>query len=126
MKTSHYIQLADFDPHYWPQHHDSLVGSGVETFLHREAVHATDHPAVHLRPVLTTDLPPLASIFHLQKALRDGNPFPLRVRSPDPHVLHLHSQTLRNRAEVMLVHLDTSVKNINQKSLSQQIKSNSL
>ncbi len=86
----------------WPYlNHHSLVGSGIQAFLPGEAVHATDDPAVHLCPVLVTDLSPLASVFHLQKAVSDGNPFPVRVSGPDPHVLHLHRQTLRNTAEEM-------------------------
>lgn len=79
-----------------PKQHYSLVGSGIEAFLPGEAVHATDDPGVFLRPLLVTDLSPLASIFHLQKALSDGDPFPVGVSGPDPHIFHLHCQTLRN------------------------------
>lgn len=69
----------------------------IEAFLNREAVHATDDPAVHRRPLFVTDLSPLAAVFHLQKPLGDGNPFPVRIRGPDPHILHLHCHTLRHR-----------------------------
>lgn len=97
----HYICWALFRRCLWPLHHHSLVGSGVEALLPREAVHATDDPGVHLRPLLVTDLSPLASVLHLQEALGDGNPLPVRIRSPDPHILHLHRRTLGQRREEM-------------------------
>lgn len=76
--------------------HHSLVGFEIHALLPGEAVHATDDPGVHLRPALVADLPPLASVFHLQKAVGDRNPFPVRVRGSDPHVFHLHRQALEN------------------------------
>lgn len=97
----HYICSALYRPCCWPLHHHSLVGSGVEALLPREAVHATDDPGVHLRPLLVTDLSPLASVFHLQEALGDGDPLPVRIRCPDPHILHLHRRTLGQRTEEM-------------------------
>lgn len=78
------------------RHHHSLVGSQINAFLPGEAVHATNDPGVHLRPVLVTDLSPLASVFHLQKAVGDRNPFPVRVRGSDPHIFHLHRQALQS------------------------------
>lgn len=83
------------------QHQYSLVGSGVYAFLPGEAVHATDDPAVHRCPVHTADLSPLASIFHLQKAVSDRNPFPVGVCGPDPHILHLHRHTLKTTTQEM-------------------------
>lgn len=81
---------------HFGRHHHSLVGFEVHAFLPGEAVHATDDPGVHLRPVLATDLLPLASVFHLQKAVGDWNPFPVRVRGSDSHIFHLHRQALEN------------------------------
>lgn len=107
----HYICLALFRPCRWPLHHHSLVWSGVEALLPGEAVHATDDPGVHLRPLLAADLSPLASVFHLQEALGDGNPLPVRVRGPDPHVLHLHRRTLRHRTEEVFPFCHTRNKN---------------
>lgn len=76
--------------------HHSLVGSQIHAFLPGEAVHAADDPGVHLGPVLVADLSPLASVFHLQEAVGDRNPFPVGVRGSDPHVFHLHRQALEN------------------------------
>ena len=103
-------------PCCWPLHHYSLVGPGIEAFLPGEAVHATHDPAVHLRPLFIADLSPLSAVFHLQKALGDGNPLPLGIRGPDPHVLHLHCQTLQHGAEEMFHHCLTApdiIDNIN-------------
>lgn len=86
------------------RYNDSLVSTGVVAFLPREAVHATDDPGVHLGPVLVTDLSPLASIFHLNKALGDGDPLPVGVSGPNPHILHLHIRSLGNKAEEMIHH----------------------
>lgn len=76
----------------------SLVWPQVDTFLPREAKHATDDPVVHPCPILITDLPPLAFFFHLQKAICDGDPFPVGVSSSDPYVLHMDHHTLSNKA----------------------------
>lgn len=83
------------------RHRHSLVGFEIHAFLPGEAVHATDDPGVHLRPALVTDLSPLASVFHLQKAVGDRNPFPVRVRGSDPHIFHLHRQALENSRGVV-------------------------
>ena len=102
------------------RHHYSLVGSGIHTFLPGEAVHATDDPGVHLCPALVTDLSPLASVFHLQKAVSDGNPFPVRVSGPDPHILHLHRQTLRDTEQERFHHLHSTQQTVYTESLTSE------
>lgn len=76
----------------------SLVGPQIDAFLPREAKHATDDPAVHPCPILIADLSPFAFFLHLQKAISDGDPFPVGVSSSDPYILHMHHRTLRKKA----------------------------
>lgn len=76
----------------------SLVGPQINAFLPREAKHATDDPAVHPCPILVTNLSPLAFFFHLQKAISDGDPFPVGVSSSDPYILHMDRHTLRHKS----------------------------
>lgn len=78
----------------------SLVGSGIEAFFARKAVHATDDPAVHHCPVHITDLPPHAPVFHLQETFGNGDPFTVRVSGSDPHIFHLHVQSLPNTKHI--------------------------
>lgn len=47
----------------------SLVHTGIVSLVSWKAEHAADDPAVHLSPVIITDLLPFASILHLHVAL---------------------------------------------------------
>lgn len=78
----------------WKQH--LLVHPGIVSLLSRKAKHATDDPAVHLSPLIITDLLPLSSIFHLHVSFCHWDALPIWCQDgADTDILHLNVQTLR-------------------------------